>query len=302
MTKPPLDNFAYVAIVEARRGARSKTVDVACPVCGPQHKGASAKRKVLRTWQIAGDRISLHCVRCGIEGYVVPDGGAVRPLTDQVVGDDDGEEERKKQRNAEAAARIWKETYPIAGTAGEAYLRKRGIELAAVPDFGGLRWHPKCPWQGGPIGCVVSRFTDTITGEPRGIHRRPIDGQKPRTLGPMKDCVIRVWPDDMVTTGLVLGEGVESTLAAACQITHRGTLLQPAWAAGCADNMKRFPVLPGIEALTLLVDHDASGTGQDAAATCARRWLAAGREVIRLTPKVVGADFNDIIKQEWDAA
>lgn len=59
--------------------------------------------------------------------------------------------------------------------------------------------------------------------------------------------------------------------------------------------MAAFPVLPGIEALTLLVDHDANGAGQDAAAACARRWLAAGREVIRLTPKTVGADFNDIV-------
>jgi hypothetical protein len=56
-------------------------------------------------------------------------------------------------------------------------------------------------------------------------------------------------------------------------------------------------VLGGIEALTLLVDHDASGSGQYAAADCARRWLAAEREVIRLTPKTIGDDFNDIVKK-----
>ena len=200
-------------------------------------------------------------------------------------------------RRSEIARDIWQTAKPAQGTLVETYLASRGIELASVPNYGGLRWHPRCPWQGGPIGCVVARFTDIVTGEPRGIHRRPIDGQKPRTLGPMGGCVIRLWPDDAVSRGLVLGEGIETTAAAAVQIIHRGTLLQPAWATGCANTMRDFPVLPGIEALTILVDHDASGAGQAAADACARRWLAAGREVIRLTPKMIGTDFNDIIKK-----
>jgi hypothetical protein len=295
MTSRPLTNISYDAIANARKGARSKTVDVACPACGPQHKGDSAKRKVMRTWSVSGDKITVHCVRCGLDGWVAPDGGTVRtPVEILNSGDDD---ERKRQRNAEFAERIWRETYSIAGTAGEAYFNRRGIDLAAVPDFGGLRWHPQSPWEGRPIGCVLARYTDAITGEPRGIHRRPIDGQKPRTLGPMRGCVIRLWPDEEVTIGLVLGEGIESTLSAALHIIHRGTSLQPAWAAGSAGNMRDFPLLAGIEALTILVDNDASGTGQEAAAACARRWLDAGREAIRLTPKMVGQDFNDIIRK-----
>ena len=286
--KRPLDNISHDEIAAARAGARSKAVDIACPICGPQHKGASARRKVLRTWSIGGDRISLHCARCGIEGWVAPD--AAKP--------DQYDETERKRRNADLAKRIWREARQIAGTAGETYLRKRGIELATVPDYGGLRWHPNCPWNGRETAaCVVARFTDVITGEPRGIHRRPIGGQKPRTLGSMRGCVIRLWPDDAVSTGLVLGEGVETTLAAS-QIEHRATLLRPAWAAGSAVNMANFPVLPSIEALTLLVDHDANGAGPEAAAACARRWLAEGREAIRLTPKAIGADFNDIIKGE----
>lgn len=291
--KRPLDHISYDTIAAARARLRSKNADIPCPICGPLRDGARAQRKVLRTWSLGGDRISLHCIRCGLEGYVVPDGGsgAQRPTPSPTIEGDDGEQQR---RNAEAAERIWNEAAHIEGTPGALYYYKRAIDLTLLPNLGGLRWHPKCPWQGGPIGCVIARFTDIVTDEPRGIHRRPIDGQKPRTLGPMRGCVIRLWPDELVTAGLVLGEGVETTLAAS-QIEHRGTLLQPAWAAGSAVNMAAFPVLPGIEALTLLVDHDANGAGQDAAAACARRWLAAGREVIRLTPKTVGADFNDIV-------
>src|SRR5262245_53354689 len=206
------------------------------------------------------------------------------------------EVEKERERIRKLAERIWNEAVHIEGTPGASFFYKRNIDITLALDFGGLRWHKQCLWVGGPTGCIIARYTDAITGEPRGIWRRPIKpGEKPRTLGPMSGCVIRLWPDDAITTGLVLGEGVETTLAAALHIPHRGTLLQPAWAAGCADNMANFPVLAGVKTLTLLVDHDKNGTGQEAAAKCARRWVAAGREVIRLKPHDLGADFNDIV-------
>lgn len=108
--------------------------------------------------------------------------------------------------------------------------------------------------------------------------------------------MIRLWPDEEVDLGVVIGEGVETTLSAATRIEHKGTLLQPAWAAGFAGNMARLPVLAGIDALTLLVDNDESGAGQRAAEECSSRWTAAGREVIRLVPRQARADFNDLIE------
>jgi hypothetical protein len=297
----PLDNVSYADIVAAR--ARVKSGDIPCPVCGPQHRGASAKRKVLHTWSLDNGGMSLHCARCGLKGWVAPDDdGSVKkyqPDNVRLKSIDDGE--RRRKANAALAVMTWRETQPIVGTAGETYLLKRGIDITLLPDFGGLRWHPRCPWEGGATPCIIARFTDAVTGEPRGIWRRPIDGQTPRTLGAMKGCVIRLWPDEAVTTGLVTGEGVETVAAAALGVKHRGTLLQPAWACGNAGNLHDFPVLPGIEALTILVDNDASGTGQEAAKAPARRWRIAGREVTRLKPPNVGTDFNDII-MNGDAA
>ena len=107
--------------------------------------------------------------------------------------------------------------------------------------------------------------------------------------------MIRLWPQEAVSNRLVIGEGIETTLAAATRITHHGEVLQPAWAIGCAGSMKRFPVIDGVEQLIILVDNDHSGTGQTAAAECARRWSEAGREVIRLIPPNVGSDFNDLV-------
>ena len=94
----------------------------------------------------------------------------------------------------------------------------------------------------------------------------------------------------------MLGEGVESTLSAAICIEHQETLLQPAWAAGSAGNMAKFPVPSGIEALTILVDHDESGAGQRAADECASRWEAFA-DVTLLTPTILNSDFNDWIAQ-----
>jgi hypothetical protein len=147
---------------------------------------------------------------------------------------------------------------------------------------------------------MVGLFTDAVSGEPKAIHRTAItpSGDKVgrKALGPVADCVIRLWPDDEVELGLVVGEGIETVLAAATRIEHRGTLLQPAWAAGFAGNLGKLAVLGGVEALTLLVDHDESGAGQRAAQVCSARWTAAGREVTRLIPRQVGTDFNDLVE------
>ena len=164
-----------------------------------------------------------------------------------------------------------------------------------------VRFHPRCPWEGERRTCLVGLWREAVTNAARAIHRRPITpaGEKAdvwKALGPTASCVIRLWPDELVSNSLVIGEGIETTLAAATRIEHRGTLLRPAWAAGDAGHLKAFPVLPGIEAVTILVDNDESGCGQRAAAECARRWTAAGREVIQLTPRVVGSDFNDLVE------
>jgi phage/plasmid primase-like uncharacterized protein len=216
---------------------------------------------------------------------------------------------QRKQDEADEAERlaradaIWREAKPIADTAGEAYLLNRGIVLDEVPDRGALRYHPFCPFDGGLQACIVARYTKTLTGVPLGIHRRPIHlvGTTPKAFGSTIGGVIRLWPDEDVSTGLVIGEGVETVLAAATRIEHRNTLLRPAWACGSAGAIATFPVLAGIEALTILADADAPDgrgrhPGQDAAATCAKRWSDAGREVTILTPRALGLDFNDLVR------
>jgi hypothetical protein len=195
------------------------------------------------------------------------------------------------------ALKLWKEGRPIAGTLAAKYLGEtRGIDLAALPaDVDQvLRFYPRCPF--GPRvyhPCLLALLRDVRTDAPTGIHRIALtpNAQKidRRTLG--RPGVAKLWP---AGSQLVAGEGVETVLAAATRIPYRGEPLRPAWSAVSADRLGNLPVLPGVERLILLVDHD--DAGRSAAACCAERWTRAGRTVIRLTPKRAGADFNDLVR------
>jgi len=85
-------------------------------------------------------------------------------------------------------------------------------------------------------------------------------------------------------------------LAAATRIPYRDAPLQPAWSTLSAGLLERLPVLPGVERLIVLVDHDTAGKG--AARICADRWARAGRTVARLMHPRPGADFNDFVMPE----
>jgi hypothetical protein len=106
--------------------------------------------------------------------------------------------------------------------------------------------------------------------------RSKAPGQAKMMLGDARDAAIKLSPDDQVTAGLGICEGIETGLA----LLDRGWA--PIWALGSAGGISRFPVLDGIEALTIFADQDETGTA--AARTCADRWAAAGREVRIATP------------------
>jgi hypothetical protein len=272
-----------------------------CPVCGGTDRfGVNRSKRVwnCRGCQKGGDVIAL---AQHLDGSTFPDAietltGERRQSTPPRASINRGDDE---QQRSESAARIWGETVPLTPEA-IAYFHRRRIPIENVPNHGGLRFHPRTPWGNVRKPCIVGRYTTVIGNEPRGIWRRPITGEKPMSLGPTAGCVIRLWPDDVVEQALVLGEGPETVLAAATRITHLGTLLRPAWAAGSAGNLRDFPVLSGIEFLTVLVDNDhpdkhGKQRGQQDAAVCIRRWRQAGREVEPLITPDEGTDFNDLV-------
>jgi phage/plasmid primase-like uncharacterized protein len=219
-----------------------------------------------------------------------------------------------------SALRWWDVSDPIEGTLGQVYLeRERGITELPPDAYGVLRFHCRCVFgaddRGEPVfrPCVLALLRDVVTDDPTGVHRVALtDSGKligRMALGRKKGAAVKLWGDAEVTTGLVVGEGLETVLAAATQITHCGTLLRPAWAMVDAENLEKLPVLASVEFLTLLADHDRAKMfggklvqrGQTAARSCAKRWAAAGKDCEVLIPDELGDDFNDLAKERGAA-
>lgn len=180
-----------------------------------------------------------------------------------------------------AVLRLWESAVPIAGTIVEAYLASRGLTYDGLA----LRFRPGCR-------SMVALITDALTGEPCGAHRtfldrdgnaiRLPDGRKKKMMmGRAAGGVVRLYERE-APFGLAIAEGIETALAGE---------FRPVWACLSSSIMKSFPILPGVDALTVLADHDRAGI--DAANTVGERWHAAGCEVTLTMPTQSGKDFAD---------
>lgn len=189
-----------------------------------------------------------------------------------------------------AATRIAAGIRSLAGTIAADYLTSRGCLVP--PADGDLHFHPAVRHESGYMGpALVGQITDAVSGERMGIHRTwvtPVgkaDIPKPKmVLGPKRGGVIRLWPDEAVTTGLAVAEGIETALTVAHDY-------RPVWSLIDAGNLASFPVLAGIETLVIGADNDPAGL--KGAQACADRWAAAGVDVRIVVSEIAGADWND---------
>jgi hypothetical protein len=185
---------------------------------------------------------------------------------------------------------LWHEARDPRGTVVANYLRSRG--LALPDDVAGhvVRFHPALKYRGVVVGGMVALFRDIYTNAPCGLHRTFFDSQgrkiNRRMLGRAKQAAIKVDHDENVTLGLTIGEGFETCLAA------RLAGFRPVWALGSSGGIAKFPVVHGIEAITILGEVGDGGANQRASQACANRWIEAGQEVFFTTP-LVGSDLND---------
>jgi DNA polymerase len=252
----------------------------------------------------------FHCFGCGAHGdhieWLMMVEGLDRDTAIQRLATWDGPIAQPRladsyEAKLSRALQLWQQAQPIPGTLAARYLTEwRRIDLGALPgnvdDV--LRFHPCCPFGPGiRRPCLIALMRDVTTDVPTGIHRIALtpDGRKieRRMLG----CggTVKLWPAE---AQLIVGEGIETTLAAATRISHNGAPLQPAWSAVSSGALGKLPIVPGVEQLVILVDNDINGQGQAAAARCAERWTRAGRRVIQLKPKRPGADFNDLVMRQ----
>lgn len=189
------------------------------------------------------------------------------------------------------AREMWGASQLLRGTIGEQCLLARGCALP--PADSDLRFHPDLRhFPSGYSGpALLGVVTDAVTREPMGVHRTWItaSGKADVTparmnLGAKQGGVIRLWPDECVTRGLAIAEGIETALSVAHDY-------KPVWCVIDAGNMAALPVLPGIETLVIGADHDPAGL--NAAHACAERWGAAGVDVRVIVPEAEHSDWND---------
>jgi DNA polymerase len=262
--------------------------------------------------QLYADR--FRCFGCGEQGdrldwliraEGLPRAEAIAALQDwnggpvAAVRDDQPSPEERRRR----ALELWDAATPWRGTIAERYLGEtRGIDVGALPASvdAVLRFHRWCPFGDGAKACLVALMRDPATDEPVGIHRialtvgadGKVDRSERRAMGAMG--AVKFWP--LNGDGrLVVGEGIETVLAAATRIPWQGGALTPAWSLVSKSGVAGLPLLEGVGRLIQLVDNDENEAGQNAAATSRRRWEAAGRTVVPLMPHQPGTDFNDVI-------
>jgi putative DNA primase/helicase len=222
----------------------------------------------------------------------------------------DAAKEKRETLKKEAIAKAtqkWCFTSNRIGDAAHAYFASRNLTLpqdligrVVRYQWKGRWYHPKgkipvpdrLPYDEAVeilTFAVHDVFTDGF-GSGRAIQevRMPHIGTKPnrKIHGASLNAAIKLTAhEDVLAAGeLAISEGFESALAAMA-IGYRNV-----WACINAANVAAFPVIDGINTLTILGEH--CDANEEARLECAERWLMAGRKVVIDMPDH-GKDFND---------
>ena len=256
-----------------------------CPACGRNERD----RTLGITLNADGTGVA-HCFRCEYVSTLRDDRPSTKPPPVRLAAPTRREPAPALSNDGRS---FFARLEPVGGPALD-YLKARRCVIP--PADGDLRWHPNLRHPSGHTGpALVALVTDAVTSAPLTLHRTWVqaDGTKapvdpPRLLlsGHRKaGGVVKLWPDEAVTAGLAVAEGIETALA----LAHA---YRPVWACIDAGNLAALPVLGGVESLLIAADHDDAGIR--AAQACAARWAAAGREVHVAMPEQRKSDFNDV--------
>ncbi len=227
----------------------------------------------------------------GVLGLSQPDGpgtgaGSAGPLA------------QPEKDNHAAAARLWSESHPLAGSPAEAYLASRGLAMLA-PD---LRFHPRTPSGRGPEAIFRPALLAAVqdgTGFV-AVHRTFVDPKMPRlaelpipkrALGTLGRGSVRLRPPKGGVLGLA--EGIESAISAALLTGV------PCWAALGNERFGRVELPGGLRRIILFLDNDSGGRRAEVLARKTFRDVAI--EIEARFPREPGADWNDVLLRPWES-
>jgi putative DNA primase/helicase len=202
------------------------------------------------------------------------------------------------------AQAVWNEAADPRGTRAVQYLMARALDLP--DDLAGavLRFHPRCPWRNEDTGrteripALLAAFRSINDDDITAVHRIRLDQPQRwpkadrRMLGLVHRAAVKL---DPVATTLIIGEGVETCMAARqCMVT--GDIERaPIWALGSVGAISFFPVLDGVRRLIIL--GEIGEASAQAVRLCGQRWQRAGRGVQVLYSEI-GSDVNDALMME----
>jgi Toprim domain len=290
--------FAWNDIERVTQGRIGRTVRTTCPFCSSSRRTINQRKTVFAVKLKEPDFAIYNCAHCGESGYIHPHKSAVIDLAERKVRAAAAKREREdKQRRTSSALKLWNERKPFRGSPAETYLRDtRGLGdwLEAFDLDQSLGFHPSCPFGTERLPCMLALVRSIESDEPQAIHRTALKlGVRPEridrlSLGPTAGGAIKLSLDGDVTQGLLVGEGIETTLSASLMLQYR-----PCWSVLSRSGIAKFPVVSGIECITIAVDND--DDGQRAADELVERLTAAGVDAVR-AQSAVGKDFNDAVR------
>jgi len=259
-----------LAVIDSLTNGQIGTIDVACPICGPERRSpVNQRRRVLRIWRDPGFA-SFNCVRCGEHGYV-RDGSAahVDPVALARARAEAAERDRQSSADRLSKARwLWSRRKPIIGTLAETYLRDvRGYGGPLPATLGFL------PARGKHDPAMIAAFGIASEPEPglleiadiqvRGVHLTRLAPDGSGKAGTERDKImigssigypiILAPPNDLLALAFV--EGIENGLS-----VYKAT----GWGVWVAGSASRLPALATavpryIESVRIVGDDDADG-------------------------------------------
>jgi hypothetical protein len=229
------------------------------------------------------------------------------------------------KKSRDRALAIWLSAQErLAGTPAAAYLRKRGLNLAALTGKDGAPRQPRAlrfaphlyePSTKRELPALVAGIVDH-TGAMVALHRTWLaeyhDGwhkaavPNPKmTLGRFRGGAIRIWrgagyrrlADEKPGATLTLTEGIEDALTIAIECPERRV-----WAAVSLANMGSLMLPACIGTVTICADNDAENSRAALGLTRAiDHFLRLGREVEIARPPAGVKDVNELLMRQGEA-
>jgi len=200
------------------------------------------------------------------------------------------------------AQALWKEAADPRDTVAAQYLKARALDLPDDLASNVLRFHPRCPWRNEDTGrteripALLAAFRSIDDYDITAIHRIRLDQPQRwpkaerRMLGVVHRAAVKLGP---IGRMLVIGEGVETGMAARQYMANGVIQRTPVWALGSVGAISFFPLLDGVKDLIIL--GESGKASAQAIQLCARRWEGRPRRYVQVLYSEIGSDLNDAL-------